>query len=210
MLSDNILENKKRRINTELRDKILTTIIEQSHFIIHPLLIEGEVEEMLHRASHMFQQQFSPEQYLKMVGKTRAEFTEQVRPDAEYRVKRQLVLDEIAQREGITVLSEEVEALFAAYEQMGQKLQRTQEQILAVMVSYRREKTLNSLVALTTDPDPDAESEAEAQTSITSAEAAALAGETASEGHAESEAQTPDESATATPLPEESRTETVE
>jgi trigger factor len=211
VLSDNILEGKKRRINTELREKVIGELIEQSDFVIHPLLLEEEVEEMLHRAGHMFQQQhFSPEQYLKMIGKSREEYNEEMRPEAEKNVKRRLVLDEIAQREQVSVQAEEIEAIFQAYAQMGQKLPETEEQVRSLMVSYRWEKAFKRLLELTTDPDPDAESEAEAEASITSAEAAALAGETASEGQAESEVQTPEESATATPLPEESRTETVE
>lgn len=211
VLSDNILEGKKRRINSDLRDTIINTLIEQSHFVIHPILLEEEIEEMLHRAGHMFQQQhFSPEQYLRMIGKSREEYTEEMRPEAEKLVKRRLVLDEVAQREQISVDPEEVEAIFRVYAQMGQKLPETEEQVRAVMVSYRWEKAFKRLLELTTDPDPDAESEADAEASITSAEAATLAGETASEGQAESEVQTLEEPATATPLPEESRTETVE
>jgi trigger factor len=133
-----------------------------------------------------------------------------MRPDAEKYVKQRLVLDEIAQREQISVQVEEIQALYNAYAQIGQKLPETQEQIRALMVSYRREKAFNRLLELTTDPDPDAESEAEAETSITSAEAAALAGEPASESQAESEVEILEESVTATPLPQESRTETVE
>jgi trigger factor len=211
VLSDNILEGKKRRINSDLRDKILSTIIEQSHFVIHPLLVEEEIEETLHRSGHMFQQQhFSSEQYLKMIGKSREEYNEEVRPDAALRVQRRLVLDEVARREQISVQAEEIEMLFNAYAQMGQKLPETEEQVRSLMVSYRLEKAFRRLLELTTDPDPDTESEAEAEASVSSAEAAALAGETASEGQAESEVETLEESATATPLPEESRTETVE
>src|SRR5262249_27920256 len=154
-LSDNILEGKKRRINADLRDKILNTIIEQSQFVIHPLLIEEEIEEMLHRSGHMFQQQhFSPEQYLKMIGKSREEYTEEMRPEAEMYVKRRLVLDEVAQREQISVQAEEIEAIFRAYEQMGQKLPETEEQVRSLMVSYRWEKAFKRLLELTTDPDP--------------------------------------------------------
>ena len=210
VLSDNILEGKKRRIDADLRDKMLNTLIEQSHIVIHPLLIEEEVEEMLHRAGHTFQQQhFSAEQYLKIIGKTREEYTELVRPDAEKRIKQRLVLDELALREQVSVQAEELEAIFNAYAQMGQQLPETEDQVRSLMVSFRREKAFTRLLELTTDPDPDAESEAEAETSITSAEAAALAGETAVD-EAASEVETLEESATATPLLQETRTETVE
>ena len=238
VLSDNILEAKKRRINVELRETMLNALVEQSHVIVHPVLIDDEVEEILHQSAHMFSQ-LSPEQYLRIIGKSREEFAKDVRPDAEMRVKHKLVLDEIAQREQISVQTAEIEALSKAYAQMGQKLPDTPEQLRALMVSYRREKAFNHLLELTTDPDPDMESEAEAATSITnaeaaavageiasatqeteseaeaamsitSAEAAAVAGEIASATQAESEAETLEESVTATPLPQESRTETVE
>jgi FKBP-type peptidyl-prolyl cis-trans isomerase (trigger factor) len=144
-----------------------------------------------------------------MIGKSHQEFAEQVQPDAERRVKHRLVLDEIAQLEQISVQTEEMEALFQAYAQMGQELPTTEEQVRSLMMSYRLEKAFNRLLELTTDPDPDAESEAEAESSIVNAEAAALAGEAVVE-EAESEVETLEESVTATPLPQESRTETVE
>jgi trigger factor len=160
-----------------------------------------------------------------MIGKSREEFTEEVRPDAEKQVKHRLVLDEIALREKISVQNEDIEAIFNAYAQMGQELPKTEEQVRSLVISYRREKAFKRLLELTTDPDPDAESEVEAETSITNAEAAALAGETAVDNaefetgtlagetavdNAESEVETLQESATATPLLQESRTETVE
>ena len=210
ILSDNILAGKKRRIDADLRDKILNTLIEQSNVVIHPLLVEEEVDEMLHQAGHMFQQQhFSAEQFLKIIGKTREEYTEQVRPEAEKRVKQRLVLDEVARREQVSVQPEELEAIFNAYVQRGQHLPETEDQIRSLMVAYRREKAFTHLLELTTDPDPDAESDADAETSVVSAEAAAIAGETAVD-EAESEGATLEESATATPLLQESRTETVE
>jgi trigger factor len=211
-LSDTILERKKRHADTELREKILNTIIEQSHVVIHPTLIQDEIEEMIHHFDHMLQQQhLSTEQYLKLVGKNLEQYKEEISPDAEKRVKRQLVLDEIARKEQIAVMQEEIEALFNAYAQMGQELPKTEEQIRSLALNYRREKTLIRLVELTTNPDPNAEKEAQAEKeeqvekSMVNAEAAALAGETAVE-----QAESGPESATATPLPQESKTETVE
>lgn len=222
VLSDNILESKKRRINDELREKAVNSVIEQSTFVIHPLLIEEEVEEIAHQMGHALENQhLNLEQYLKMTHKTREEYLQEVRPEAEQRIKRQLVLEEIARRENITVLPEEIEALFSAYEQIGQPLPREEEQIRALMLSYRREKTLSRLIELTTDPDPDEEAEAEA--SIASAEAAAITGAeaegsvettiaeaTENEDEAQSTTVQTEESAIATSQAEESRTEPTE
>lgn len=207
-LSDNLLANKKRTIENELREKALDAVIEQSTFVLHPLLIEEEAEEMLHQLGHMLENQhMTTDQYLQIMNKTREEYLQETRPEAEKRVKRQLVLEELAQREQISVQAEEIEALYNAYAQMGQDLPRTQEQIRSLMLSYRREKALSRLLELTTDPDPDAEIEGEE--SVTNAEAAALA--TTSTDVAEEDATTVNtEEAAATPQSETSRTASAE
>lgn len=180
-ISDNLLESKKRRIRDELREKVVDAVIDQSHFTLHPLLINEEAEDMLHQFSHMLEQQhMSVDQYLMLIKKTRTEYLEELKPDAEKRVKRQLVLDEVIKREQITVAPEEVEALFRAYAQIGQNLPQTEAQIRALAQSLRREKAITRLVELTTDPDPDAESNEE-ELSVTNAEEAAIAGEEESE-----------------------------
>lgn len=178
-ISDNILENKKRRINDELREKVVNAVIEQSQITIHPLLIQEEAEEMLHQLSHLLEQQhMSLDQYLMMVRKTREEYLKEIQPEAEKRVKRQLVLDAVAKKENIEVLPEELEGLLRLYVQAGQEVS-SETQMRALAVTYRREKAIKRLLELTTDPDPDAESAAEEneESSIANAEAAALAGE---------------------------------
>ncbi len=212
VLSDNILERKKRQITEELRDQALNAVIEQSKFSIHPLLIEEESEEMAHQFGHMLERQhLSMDQYLKMVNKSRDEYLEETRPEAEQRVRRQLVLEEIAVQEQITVLPEELEALFNAYAQMGQELPHTEEQVRSLMLNYRREKTLSRLIELTTDPDPDEENEAQVSEDVTEeatvahAEAAALVADAVHNENVQSE-----ESVTATSLPVDQNTETVE
>jgi len=162
-ISDQILENKKRRINNELRDKVVEAVIEQAQVSIHPLLIKEEAEEMLHQLSHLLEQQrMSMDQYLLMMRKTREEYLKELQPDAEQRVKRQLVLDEVAKQEKIDASAEELETLARAYAQTGQNITRSEQQLRSLAISYRREKTITRLVELTTDPDPDAEEGAEA------------------------------------------------
>jgi trigger factor len=176
VLSDNILEKKKRQINNELREEVLNAVIDQSTFSIHPLLIEEEAEEMAHQFGHMLEQQhLNMDQYLKLVGKSREEYLTEIHPDAERRVKRQLVLEEISQKEKITVEPEEIEALLNAYAQMGHQLPHSENQLRSLALSYRREKALSRLVELTTDPDLDAEEvEAEGEANIDNAQPIAV------------------------------------
>ncbi|MEO8957202.1 MAG: trigger factor [Ktedonobacteraceae bacterium] len=179
-VSDNILQNKQRRISDELREKIVDAVIEQAQVTIHPLLIQEEAEQMLHQLGHLLEQQhMSLEQYLTMMQKTRTQYIKDIEPDAEKRVRRELVLDAVTNQEKIAVVPEEIEALFQAYAQAGQTLDRSEAQIRAVVVSYRREKALSRLVELTTDPDPTEEiSAVDESEAISNAEAAALASDT--------------------------------
>lgn len=179
-LSDNILENKKRKIRDELREQVLNAIVEQAQITLHPLLIDEEAHEMVHRMGHVLERQgISLDQYFKMTRKSHNEAVEEAKPEAEKQVKRQLVLDEVAREEKVEITPEDLEALFNAYAQAGQELPRSEEQIRALAISFRREKTITRLVELTTDPDPDAETdeELEEEASVEHAEAAALAGE---------------------------------
>ncbi len=183
-LSDNILENKKRKIRDDLREEVLNAVVDQSQITLHPLLIDEEAHEMVHRMGHALERQgISLDQYFKMTKKTHDQSVEEAKPEAEKQVKRQLVLDEVANVEDIQITPEDLEALFNAYSQAGQELPRTEEQIRALAISYRREKAITRLVELTTDPDPDAETDAdlEEETSVEHAEAAALMGDSLSD-----------------------------
>ena len=112
--------------------------------------------------------------------KTREEYLQDVRPDAETRVKQQLVLDEVAKEEKISVSPEELEAVYRAYAQAEQTLARSEEQIRSLLFSYRREKTITLLVDLIAGPDPDKSSEEEV--SSENAEAAAAVADALTDG----------------------------
>lgn len=160
VVSDNLLANKKRRIRDELREKVLNAVIEQAEIHLHHVLVHEEAEDMLHQLSHMLgDQHMSMDQFLLRMRKSREEYLEELEPEAEQRVKRQLVLDEVVKKEDISISPEEIEAFFRAYAQMGQDLPRTEAQITAIGRSLLRENAIQRLLELTTDPDPDAAEE---------------------------------------------------
>ncbi len=178
-LSRQVMTNiSQRAIRDELRETVMNTIIEQSHFTIHPVMIQEETEEMVHQFTHLLEQQhMSMDQYLMLLKKTREEYVKELEPDAEKRVKRQLVLDEVIKKEEISVAPEEVEALFRAYTQMGQSLPQTEGQIRALAQSLLREKAITRLVELTTEPEIETgEEESSVETQAESTEAAEVVG----------------------------------
>jgi len=142
-------------------------------------MIQEETEEMVHQFTHLLEQQrMSMDQYLMLLKKTREEYVKELEPDAEKRVKRQLVLDEVIKKEEISVAPEEVEALFRAYTQMGQSLPQTEGQIRALAQSLLREKAITRLVELTTEPEIEtSEEESSGETQADSPEAAEVVGE---------------------------------
>lgn len=199
-VSDQLLESKKRKIRDDLREQVLAAVVDQAQVVIHPVLVDEETHEMMHQMSHLLEQQrMSMDQYLMLVKKSQTEYLESLKPDAERRVKQQLVLDEVGKKEDIKVSVEEVESLFRLYAQMGQALPQTEQQIRSVASSLQREKTISRLLELTTDPDPDEvaeqESAAEAVVEEAAEEAAKAAAveesalESAEESGAEGEAE---------------------
>jgi trigger factor len=158
VISDAIQDRKERQKRQELRDKVLEAVVAQSNIVLHPVLVKEEVEDMLHELSHMLERQrMSLDQYLLLMRKSREEYMKELEPDAERRVKQQLVLDEIARQEGIEVTPEEVEGVFRMYAQAGQPLQRSEAQVRALIITLRREKALSRLVELATRPAEETE-----------------------------------------------------
>jgi trigger factor len=157
-ISDDLLESKKRQIRDQLREQVLNAVVEQAQVTIHPLLVHEEAHEMMHQMEHVLEQQhMSMEQYLMLMKQSAAEYEESLKPDAERRVRQQLVLDAVAKREDIHVTPEELESIFRFYAQMGQALPQTEDQVRSLAGSLLREKALTRLIELTADPDPDAE-----------------------------------------------------
>src|SRR5260370_12207285 len=92
-VSDNLLENKERAIRDELRETVMNTIIEQSHFTIHPMMIQEETEEMVHQFTHLLEQQrMSMNQYLMLSKNTPEKYIKKLKPNAKKQFNRPLLL----------------------------------------------------------------------------------------------------------------------
>jgi trigger factor len=202
-ISDELLADKKRRANTALREKILQAVIEQSTFAIHHLMIEQEQEDMLHMLTHSLEDQhMSLDQYLMLMRKSREEYLKDIEPQAEERVKQQLVLDEIRKQEKIEVTPEEVEVMARVYARLGQAMPRSESQLRVLAESILREKTFERLVELTTDPEPGEEA-ADQEATEENAAAAAEVGEAMAEEQAAVVEEEADGAETAVPDVEE-------
>ncbi len=158
--SDRLLEGKKSKIRSDLRAQVLDAVVEQAQMAIHPVLVHEQQHELVHQMGHILEQQhMSMDQYLMLSKQSEEEYEESLKPEAEKRVRQQLVLDAVVKEEKIQVAPEELETIFRVYAQMGQPLPQTDEQFRSLANSLLQEKAVSRLIELTTDPDPDAEAE---------------------------------------------------
>ena len=101
-------ENEAKRTK---EDEAIKKIIDKSTMQIPEAMIETQCENMINEfAQRIAQSGLSMEQYMQFSGMTIDGLKEQVRPEAETRIKSSLVLEQIAKEENIEVSEDEINA----------------------------------------------------------------------------------------------------
>jgi trigger factor len=120
------LERLRRERDLKLMDEMLAKVIEQAPVIKWPAVLEEEqIDRMIHNLAHRLEQNDQSLQLLlKMQNKTLDEFRQEVLPQAQESVRRQLVLKELAELEKLTVDAKQIRA---EAENLSQLLGGTQE-----------------------------------------------------------------------------------
>jgi trigger factor len=94
----------------EYSDKVVNQLTETAQIKYPPVLMEQELDEYLEDLDRRLREQrLTLEDYLKIQGKSKEVFREEVRPQAETRLKRTLVLGKVVDLEGLTVEEHEIE-----------------------------------------------------------------------------------------------------
>ena len=109
-IHDDIQSNEEDQRNNRYHEAILEQLVERATIEYPPVMLDAEVERMLHdQAGHQDHgEQMS--RYLAAIGKTEDEVREELRPVADTRLRRSLVLTEVSDAENIEVTDEEVTA----------------------------------------------------------------------------------------------------
>jgi trigger factor len=95
----------------QLQEKILDALLETSEFEIPPLIVEHEAEHVLNdQQQALARYQVSMEDYMQNAGKSGEELLEEAKESALTRLKRTLLIEEVAKVEEIEVSDEDVEA----------------------------------------------------------------------------------------------------
>jgi trigger factor len=109
------LDELKKQRETEaeniLNDKAIEALIERAQLSYPPVAVDDTVHDMMHDMEQRMQQiGYTLADSLRLQGKTMEQYHQELEPAAERRVKAQIVLAELARREGIEVSDEDVEA----------------------------------------------------------------------------------------------------
>jgi trigger factor len=95
--------------NNRHHEEILTQLMERATIEFPPVMLESEVDRMLHDHANRTERGEDLEHYLASIGKTEDEAREELRPVADLRLRRSLILGKAAAAEDIQVSAEEVE-----------------------------------------------------------------------------------------------------
>ncbi len=109
-LKEKMIKNAQEQSKTKLEEFLIEKVTDASTVQLPEVLVERQVDRMIgDMENYLRQQGLGLDQFLELSGKSMDEMREQNRPEAEKRTKANLVLDAIAQKEGITVEDSEVE-----------------------------------------------------------------------------------------------------
>ena len=184
------------------QERTLAAVLDQATVDLSDLVIGREVQGIVEERDRMLRQQrLDLESYLGYVGKTPQEFQEELRPEAVARLRRTLVMRQLAKEEAIAVTLEEAQAeveemlLEEAAEENREAMRRTlyaEENLVSIQNAILTRKTMERLTAIVQGLAETEETETAADSERATAElendpAAAAASETAPQSEPEPE-----------------------
>ena len=119
-IAGKILHAQEHRVEDEYREAVLDAVAAEAKLELSEELVAARAEELWERIERQISGSgMTAETYLQMRGKTREEVVEEAKPDAERGLRREAVLEAIAEAESIEV--DEAEMLEALKPPAGQK-----------------------------------------------------------------------------------------
>ncbi len=110
-LKKTIAERKEKTAKTAKEDKAVDILIEKAEMEIPDAMIESQAKQMVNDFANQLQSQgLSISQYLQFTGMTAESMLDTMKPQAQKRIESRLVLEAVADAEGMTASDEEVDA----------------------------------------------------------------------------------------------------
>jgi trigger factor len=105
-----IQQAEEDQLKQRYEEEILSELVDRATIEYPPVLLESEIDRMIHDQAGHIEQGRGLEQYLAALGKTEEQVREEFRPVADGRIRRSLILAEVADAEKIEVTDDDVEA----------------------------------------------------------------------------------------------------
>lgn len=105
-----LTDRRMAQINAEKENQALEKVMELAEVDMPGPMVEEQVSQMINEfASRLGQQGLSIDQYMQMTGMQPQMLMDQMRPEAEKRIKSRLVLEAVAKAENITATYDDIE-----------------------------------------------------------------------------------------------------
>ncbi len=109
-LKKTITERKQKQAESELKNKLLDQVVSASTMDMPKAMVDEQCDQMINEYAQTLRYQgMDMNQYMKYTGTTMESLVASVRPEAEKRLKENLVLEAIAKAEGVEASDEDVE-----------------------------------------------------------------------------------------------------
>ncbi|MDB5056730.1 MAG: trigger factor [Chloroflexi bacterium] len=186
-LTQNMQAQARRQAMDAYVENVIQQVVAQADVTAPPPLIDQEVDEMMRQLQENVERErkISMDTYTRVIGKTVEQLREEARPTAEQRVRSDLVLDAVAEEEGVEVPTDEIDAqvrLVAGSPTLSNKERR---RLLAsddlrerVARRLRRRYTINRLLEVTNPPETTTVSDDSGEPAAAPATEEPVAGET--------------------------------
>ena len=142
-LKKKIAERKQTELDSERRDEIVKRAVENAEMVIPDAMIDFQARQMLNDYGQRLQAQgLSLDMYLQYTGQTMDQAKEQMKDQARSRIENSLVLEAIAEKEGVEVSEEDIEQ---ELQKMADMYQMEKEKIRELMGDNEKESMKKDL-----------------------------------------------------------------
>jgi trigger factor len=114
-LRERLSEAKHQAVSRQFAERALSTLVDQVEVELPEGLVRAEMDEHLHRFLHRLKEnELTLEDYFRVSGVDQDVFLEDLRAQAELSLRNQLVLEALAEAEGIEVTEEDLSSTLRA------------------------------------------------------------------------------------------------
>lgn len=134
-IKNKLAESKAQTAKNQMHEEALRKVLDAAVVEIPACMIDSEVDSLVNRTESQFKMYgMTIEDFCNYSGKTVEEYKESLRPQAEINVKRDLVIEKIAEVEGFEVTEADKEA---EYEKLAGYYRKSAEEVKAMFATHQ-------------------------------------------------------------------------